>query len=88
MFCLIGVFFPAELACIQYGPYDYAETQKARPYGRCLLTVLTKRGLGNGPQGHSLTHTTTHHKGTAITHTQPVDCTLGPLAFVTRFLSF
>lgn len=46
--------------------YDYAgrKTQKARPYGRCLLTTLMKRRLG--PQGHSLTQATVHHQQTAI----------------------
>ncbi len=61
------------LPCIQYWSCDYAGTrmQKARPYGRCLIAILTKKRLGNGPQGHSLTPTTVHHKRQQLyTHSQ------------------
>lgn len=40
--------------------------QKARPYGGCLLALLTQRRLRNEAQGHSLTSASVHHKETEV----------------------
>lgn len=56
IFCLFFCI-SAELSCCIQRCGNYAETrmQKARPYGRCLLTIVKERRPGNGLQGHSLT---------------------------------
>lgn len=63
IFCLFFCI-SAELSCCIQRCGNYAETrmQKARPYGRCLLTIVKERRPGNGLQGHSLTHSTVHQK--------------------------